>query len=63
MGVAGDSAGGLIAALTALRLRDDAPDFSLDAQFLLYANTDLTNSGASMETQGHGYGLEVADIE
>ena len=63
IGVAGDSAGGLIAALTALRLRDDAPDVSLDAQFLLYANTDLTNSGASMETEGHGYGLEVADIE
>lgn len=30
---------------------------------LLYANTDLTNSGASIQTEGHGYGLEVPDIE
>ena len=63
VGVAGDSAGGLVAALTALRLRDDASGVVLAGQFLLYANTDLTNSGASMLTEGHGYGLEVADIE
>src|ERR687888_556163 len=32
-------------------------------QVLIYANTDLTNSGASMASEGHGFGLDVADIE
>jgi len=63
LGVGGDSAGGLIAALASQRLRDDAAELVLNAQFLLYANTDLTNSGQSPTTEGHGYGLEVADIE
>lgn len=61
--VAGDSAGGTIAALACLRARDEEPAVRPDLQVLLYANTDLTNSGASMATEGHGYGLEVADIE
>jgi len=30
---------------------------------MVYANTDLTGSGDSMRTEGHGFGLEVADIE
>jgi acetyl esterase len=63
IGVAGDSAGGLVAALASLRLRADPSGVALAAQFLLYANTDLTNSGPSMVTEGHGYGLEAADIE
>ena len=63
VGVAGDSAGGLLAALVSHRLRDQAPTLLPTAQFLIYANTDLTNSGASMTTEGHGFGLEVADIE
>jgi acetyl esterase len=29
----------------------------------VYANTDLTGSGASMDTEGHGYGLERDDID
>ena len=32
-------------------------------QLLIYANTDLTNSQESIRTEGHGYGLEAADIE
>ena len=32
-------------------------------QVLLYANTDLAGSGASMQEKGHGFGLESADIE
>jgi acetyl esterase len=61
--VAGDSAGGTTAALACLRIRDEAPNASPDVQLLIYANTDLGNSGASMQEQGHGYGLDVADIE
>jgi len=63
VGVGGDSAGGTIAALTSQRLRDESPELLPAAQFLLYANTDLTNSGHSMTTKGHGFGLDVADIE
>jgi acetyl esterase len=60
--IAGDSAGGTIAALACARLREEAA--ALPAlQVLLYANTDLSNSGASMREKGHGFGLDVADIE
>jgi len=62
MAVAGDSAGGTAAALASLRARDEGAGMA-DLQVLIYANTDLTNSGASMQTEGHGYGLDVADIE
>lgn len=61
--IMGDSAGGTIAALTCLRLRDEAPDALPTAQVLVYANTDLTDSGASMTEKGHGFGLELADVE
>lgn len=61
--IAGDSAGGTTAALACLRIRDEAPEAAPHAQLLIYANTDLSNSGASMHEQGHGYGLDVADIE
>ncbi len=63
LGIAGDSAGGTTAALACLRLRDEAHDRLPDALVMVYANTDLTSSGASMETEGHGYGLEAEDIE
>jgi acetyl esterase/lipase len=58
--VAGDSAGGTLAALAAIRLRgrDAAPDVLA----LAYANTDLSASGGSMIDNAHGYGLDVADI-
>jgi acetyl esterase len=61
--IAGDSAGGTIAALACIRARDQAPELAPALQALLYANTDLTNSGASMQSEGHGFGLDVADIE
>jgi acetyl esterase len=61
--IAGDSAGGTIAALACLRLRDEAPEMLPRVQLLIYANTDLSNSGASMGEKGHGFGLDVADIE
>src|SRR3954454_3267850 len=61
--IAGDSAGGTIAALACMRLRDEAPEALPTVQVLIYANTDLGNSGASMREKGHGFGLELADIE
>lgn len=61
--IAGDSAGGTIAALGCLLARDQAPEATPTLQVLIYANTDLTNSGASMRSEGHGFGLDVADIE
>jgi acetyl esterase len=61
--VAGDSAGGTLAALACLRLRSEAPEAAPALQLLAYANTDLANSGASMQEEGHGFGLEAGDIE
>jgi acetyl esterase len=61
--IAGDSAGGTIAALACVRARDEAPEAQPRTQLLIYANTDLGNSGASMREKGHGFGLDVADIE
>ncbi len=61
--IAGDSAGGTTAALACLRVRDEAPTVAPAVQVLLYANTDLLGSGASMQEKGHGFGLELADIE
>ena len=61
--VAGDSAGGTTATLACLRVRDQEPSAAPDAQLLIYANTDLTNSGNSMVEKGHGFGLDIADIE
>ena len=60
--IAGDSAGGTVAALACIRARDEA-EAAPGLQVLIYANTDLTNSGASMQSEGHGFGLEVEDIE
>ena len=61
--VAGDSAGGTTATLACVRLRDEAPRALPSVQALIYANTDLANSGASIQEKRHGFGLEVADIE
>ena len=46
--VAGDSAGGTLAALACLRLRFERPAALPDVQVLLYANTDLTGACPSM---------------
>jgi acetyl esterase len=61
--IGGDSAGGTVATLACLRLRDEAPGLLPDLQVLIYANTDLGNSGASMRENGHGFGLEAEDVE
>ncbi|MDQ6617522.1 MAG: alpha/beta hydrolase [Actinomycetota bacterium] len=61
--IVGDSAGGTTAALACVRLRDEGPEALPRLQVLIYANTDLGNSGASMSDKGHGFGLDVADIE
>jgi acetyl esterase len=61
--IAGDSAGGTTATLACIRRRDEAPDAMPALQVLIYANTDLSNSGASMQSEGRGYGLEAADID
>ena len=59
MAVAGDSAGGALAALACLRLRDEAPSASPDLQVLLYANTDLADDSPSMSEKASGFGLTV----
>lgn len=58
--VAGDSAGGALAALACLRLRDEHPDELPDLQVLIYANTDLADHDSpSMREKATGFGLEV----
>ena len=62
MAVAGDSAGGTLAALGCLRLRDEYPPALPDLQVLLYANTDLTGSQPSMREKATGWGLDAATV-
>jgi len=54
--VAGDSAGGTLAALVCLRLRDGHPEAHPDLQVLIYANTDLTGDPPSMREKAVGWG-------
>lgn len=61
--VAGDSAGATTATLACIRVRDQAPEALPHAQLLLYPNTDLAGSGASMRDKGHGFALDAGDIE
>jgi acetyl esterase len=60
--VVGDSAGGTLAALACLRLRDSAPLAVPDLQGLLYANADLTGSCPSMTEKATGFGLEAETV-
>lgn len=60
--VAGDSAGGTLAALATLRLRNDT-SARPDVLGLFYANTDLTGSGESMAEKASGFGLLRQDID
>jgi acetyl esterase len=60
--VAGDSAGGTLAALACLRLRDEDPPALPDLQVLLYANTDLTGAHPSMREKATGFGLEADTV-
>jgi len=60
--VAGDSAGGNLAAVTALRIRDEGGP-KLLAQLLIYPVTDHWTGGAvSMEENAEGYGLGKAGM-
>jgi acetyl esterase len=58
--VAGDSAGGYLAAMACLRLRDECGPLPA-VQILICPNTDLTLSLPSVTEKGTGYGLD-ADI-
>jgi acetyl esterase len=60
--VAGDSAGGTLAALACLRLRDEHPAALPGLQVLLYANTDLTGAQPSMRDKAEGWGQDVGRI-
>ncbi len=59
--VAGDSAGGHLAVLACVRLRDEGGPLPT-AQALVYPNTDLTLSHPSIRSKGIGWGLEVEDL-
>jgi acetyl esterase len=60
VGLAGDSAGGALAVLAAVRLRDaGTPAASL---LLAYPNADMTLSEPSVTREGHGWGLEADDL-
>jgi acetyl esterase len=60
--VGGDSAGGTLAALACLRLRDEDPRALPGLQVLLYANTDLTGGQPSMRDKATGFGLTAAGV-
>ena len=60
--VAGDSAGGTLAALACLRLRDEYPAALPRLQALLYANTDLTGTQPSMREKATGWGLDASTV-
>ncbi len=60
--VAGDSAGGTLAALACLRLRDEHPAALPGLLVLLYANTDLTGAEPSMREKAVGWGLDADTI-
>ena len=61
--IAGDSAGGTMAAVTALRVRDEGGP-PLAGQMLLYPVTDYYEPGtASYAENGEGYGLTTATMK
>jgi acetyl esterase len=62
LAVAGDSAGGTLAALACLRVRDEYPEALPDLQVLLYANTDLTGACASMREKATGWGFDADTV-
>jgi acetyl esterase/lipase len=57
LAIAGDSAGGTLATLSCLRVRDEHPQALPDLQVLICPNTDLTGSHASMREKGVGFVL------
>ncbi|MEJ8279535.1 alpha/beta hydrolase [Pseudonocardia spirodelae] len=59
--VCGDSAGGTLAALACLRLREEAPYALPDLQVLVYPNADLSDTTSpSMREKATGFGLDAA---
>jgi acetyl esterase len=60
LALAGDSAGGAIAVLAAVRLRKTG--HRPTALLLAYPNADMTLSQPSIESEGHGWGLEAEDL-
>ncbi|HUZ22697.1 MAG TPA: alpha/beta hydrolase [Streptosporangiaceae bacterium] len=60
IGLAGDSAGGALAVLAAVGLRDRGTPAS--ALLLAYPNADMTLSEPSVEAEGHGWGLEADEV-
>jgi acetyl esterase len=60
--IGGDSAGGCLAALTCLALRDAGDPDVLAAQILVCPNTDLTGAHRSMIEKGTGFGLDAGDV-
>lgn len=61
IGVGGDSAGGNLAAVTALAMRDRGAS-PLRAQLLLYPVTDLLTEHPSYQRNGHGFMLTAATM-
>jgi acetyl esterase len=62
VGIGGDSAGGCLAALASLALRDAGQADVLAAQILVCPNTDLTGAHRSMVDKGTRFGLQAADV-
>ncbi|HEY1118966.1 MAG TPA: alpha/beta hydrolase [Acidimicrobiales bacterium] len=62
LAVAGDSAGGNLAAVVAIQARDTGAP-ALRGQLLVYPVTDATMSHPSIEENGSGYFLTKADME
>lgn len=61
LAVGGDSAGGNLAALVAIRARDEGGP-ALKLQLLVYPGTDLTMGHPSIVENGEGYFLTAADM-
>jgi acetyl esterase len=59
LAVGGESAGGTLATLACLRLRDEAPEALPARQLLAYPNTDLTGAMPSMTEKARGWGLDA----
>jgi len=59
----GDSAGGNLAIITALALRDAPAKLPVVQQLLFYPGTDVTRDYPSRAAFSEGYGLDKADME
>lgn len=62
IGIAGDSAGGNLAAIAATEIAKDLPD-AIDGVFLIYPSLDAGGAYESQKTNGEGYVLENKTID